>query len=327
MTVSLLAFALVFAGCEDDKVETETPKTDEKAPAENGKKADEEADEKAAEDDGPSYESLADAYGELETTYDEKDEAPAGLAAQMREWGQQMMYMHEHDGHMMGQHGMMGEHGMKGMHGGGEGDEPGSPSFGPHMPAHMSGFGQWHRQMSDFHQAEAKERKQTGDEKLAQQHRMMARRHAAMAEKLESEQQRERVEIDEENLASAGKSLYENACATCHADNGAGVTQAFPPLAGAEMVTGDKELLIRITLHGMEGPLRVKDENYNGFMPSFAGRFSNQELAAILTYIRTSWGNDAGAVSPETVGEVREETRDSPGALSTIKEGLAPTVE
>lgn len=325
-TATLLActLAVVAVGCDDDKGTGQTPEARiDKTPGED-EQPDDQAPPSEPEPEGePNYASLADSYGELEAAYDEMDDAPAGLSSQMREWGLQMQYMHEHDGHMMSDDG--GE--SAAMHGGGEGDEPDAPDYGPHMPAHMSGFAEWHRQMSDFHEAEAKERRESGDEDIAKSHQMMARRHAAMAENLIQEEKRQPAELDEEQLAAQGESLYDNACATCHATDGTGVTKAFPPMVGAEMVTGDVELLTRITLHGMSGPLRVKGENYNGFMPSFAGRFSDDEIASILTYIRTSWGNDAGAVSSETVATIREKTKDTPGALSTIEEGIAPTVE
>lgn len=327
ITVCLLVttMMLVAAGCDDDKAATPNETEEQAKKATDDKSSDEaSADQESDEEpDKATYESLAKDYGDLESAYDEMSEAPTGMAAQMREWGLQMQYMHEHDGHMMPADDGEG-HDMQGR---AEGEDPDSPEYGPHMPAHLSGFAEWHRQMSDFHEAEAKERREAGDEAIAKSHKMMARRHAAMAEGLGRDEKREPVELDEEQLASQGKSLYDNACATCHATDGTGVTRAFPPMVGAEMVTGDVELLTRITLHGMSGPLRVKGENYNGFMPSFAGRFSNTEIASILTYIRTSWGNDAGAVDPATVAEIREKTKDSPGALSTIKEGIAPTVE
>ncbi|MGM0558662.1 MAG: c-type cytochrome [Myxococcota bacterium] len=327
ITVSTLALAIVFAGCDDDKVADVPPPGEEKSGTQEAEEADKEAADKAddePDDAEPTYEGLAESYSELQTAYEQLDQAPAGLAPQMQEWGMQMMYMHENKGHMADQRDEEGGHMMKGMHGD---EDPKGSEMGPHMPAHMSGFGEWHRQMSDFHEAEAKERKRAGDESIAKQHELMARQHAAMAESLTREDEREPVTIDDKTRAAAGESLYVNACATCHADDGTGVTDAFPPLAGADIVTGDTELLTRITLHGMSGPLRVKDQNYNGYMPSFAGRFSNDELAAILTYIRSSWGNEAAPVTAEAVAQVRKKTKDAPGAVSTIKEGLAPTVE
>lgn len=329
----LLMLGLACAGCDDDKG-VEAPagaeKTDKTAkgespPAKDEAPGDDETSgaEGEQKDAKPTYGDLADAYGELEAAYDELEEAPAGLAAQMREWGLQMQYMDEHDGHTMRDDLMdVPDEGMEG-----QVEDPSGGAYGPRMPAHMSGFDEWHRQMSDFHAAEAKERGQAGDSDLAGRHEMMAKRHTAMAKKLTIPEEREPVEVDEQALAEAGESLYVNACATCHAEDGTGVTRAFPPVAGADIGTGDPELLIRITLRGMYGPLRVGDQNYNGYMPSFAARFSNEEIAAILTYMRNSWGNEASAITPESVAEVRQTSKDTPGALSTIKQGLAPTVE
>jgi mono/diheme cytochrome c family protein len=70
-------------------------------------------------------------------------------------------------------------------------------------------------------------------------------------------------------------------------------------------VTGDKKLLISIVLKGMEGPIEVNGEQFNGTMPqhSFLG---NEEIANVLTYIRQNFGNNASAVSPQEVESVRK---------------------
>jgi mono/diheme cytochrome c family protein len=108
-----------------------------------------------------------------------------------------------------------------------------------------------------------------------------------------------------------GRRVY-NSCATCHQMDGQGVAGAYPPLAGAEWVTGDPRVLSRILLHGLQGPISVRGVLYNGAMPGWS-RLSDGEIAAVLTYIRNSWGNAAGAVSPDVVAEVRrsEATRAS----------------
>ncbi len=96
-------------------------------------------------------------------------------------------------------------------------------------------------------------------------------------------------------------------CAACHGRAGEG-TAAGPPLAGSEWVNGPAENLIRIQLRGLEGPVRVKGVTYDipGGMAPLA--FQNDEqIAAVLSFIRQSFGNNAPAVTPEEVAALRHE--------------------
>jgi mono/diheme cytochrome c family protein len=86
------------------------------------------------------------------------------------------------------------------------------------------------------------------------------------------------------------------------------VEGAFPPLAGSEMVTGSPEQLAAILLHGLHGPLRVKGKVYDGEMPEWGSKLKDEQIAAVLTYIRASFGNSAPPVNPELVKQVREAT-------------------
>lgn len=107
--------------------------------------------------------------------------------------------------------------------------------------------------------------------------------------------------------------VYSARCAACHQANGAGLPGVFPPLAGSEWVTGDEKVLIAAVLHGIDGPLTVKGQSYNGAMPAFASQVSDGEMAALLTHIRSQWGNSAEPISAETVAAVREETAGQSG--------------
>ena len=68
--------------------------------------------------------------------------------------------------------------------------------------------------------------------------------------------------------------------------------------------------LKRILLHGLKGRVTVKGETYDGNMPAFGARMSDEHIAAILTYIRSAWGNAAGPISPESVAATRAATTD-----------------
>ena len=96
-------------------------------------------------------------------------------------------------------------------------------------------------------------------------------------------------------------------CSTCHGQGGEG-TAAAPPLAGSEWVNGPEENLIRIQLRGLRGPIKVKGLEYNiaGGMAALAYQ-SDEQIAAVLTYVRSSFGNSASAVSPAAVATLRGE--------------------
>lgn len=98
-----------------------------------------------------------------------------------------------------------------------------------------------------------------------------------------------------------GEKLFMANCAACHQADGQGVKGAFPPLAGSRIVTNaNPELLINIILQGYNARTEY------GQMPSFAQRLTDEEIAAIANHERSSWGNNAAAISPEEVAKIRE---------------------
>lgn len=105
----------------------------------------------------------------------------------------------------------------------------------------------------------------------------------------------------------------EGSCYTCHRDHGDGIVRIYPPLVGSEWVNGDKDRLIKLTLHGIWGKIRVRGEIFEPAlgvppMTAIGNFFTDAEVAAALTYVRNSWGNDASLVTPEEVKRVRAET-------------------
>lgn len=106
------------------------------------------------------------------------------------------------------------------------------------------------------------------------------------------------VEIPEELLA--GKKVYDAYCGACHMANGKGVPSMNPPLIATEYVLGDKDRLIGIVLNGMQDPIEINGETYQNIMASHAF-LSDQQIADVLTYVRQSFGNNAGSVTVEEV--------------------------
>ena len=105
-----------------------------------------------------------------------------------------------------------------------------------------------------------------------------------------------------------GKQLFGGKCAACHQGSGLGVAGVFPPVAASEWVIGDEKILANILLHGINGELIVKGNTYKGAMPAWKS-LRDDELAAVLTYIRSDWGNAAPAIKAETIKIQRELTK------------------
>ncbi len=108
------------------------------------------------------------------------------------------------------------------------------------------------------------------------------------------------------DLMAAGQKVYLANCSACHQANGQGLKGAFPPLANSDFLKGDRKNVIGAALFGLSGPLTVNGEDYNGVMPSL-GHLPDQDLAAAITYVFGSWGNDLAAVSVEEVAAIRAE--------------------
>ena len=109
-----------------------------------------------------------------------------------------------------------------------------------------------------------------------------------------------------DELMAKGQGVYNANCAACHQPNGQGLAGAFPPLAGSDFLKGDRKKVMSAALFGLSGPITVNGVEYNGVMPSL-GHLPDEDLAAALTYVFASWGNDGAAVSVEEVAALRAE--------------------
>ncbi len=115
------------------------------------------------------------------------------------------------------------------------------------------------------------------------------------------------------DLYKLGKTIYakEGYCSTCHQADGNGLSASgFPPLAGTKWALGNEDRLIKIVLKGLLGPIEVNGKQYAGQVPMtpFGGLLNDKEVAAVLTYIRNSFGNKASVIQPEKVKAVRAAT-------------------
>ena len=102
-----------------------------------------------------------------------------------------------------------------------------------------------------------------------------------------------------------GDMVYAGVCQACHQADGKGVEGKYPPLAGSEWLMQDSFTPVRIVLFGLEGEIRVKGNGFNNKMPQFQDKLSNEEIAAAVSYARSSFGNKGAAVVPAQVDSMR----------------------
>jgi len=126
------------------------------------------------------------------------------------------------------------------------------------------------------------------------------------------------------HLAAADQKTYmlgskvfarEAHCMTCHQANGQGLGNVYPTLIGSPWVIGNEDRLIKLTLHGVWGKMDVSGQIFDPAlgvppMTAFHSLLNDQELAAVLTFVRNSWGNKASIITPEQVKAVREANLD-----------------
>jgi mono/diheme cytochrome c family protein len=104
-----------------------------------------------------------------------------------------------------------------------------------------------------------------------------------------------------------GKQVFQT-CAACHQPDGKGSSALHaPPLAGSDWAQAEgPNRVIRIVLNGLSGPITVSGAQYGeGAMPAFKDAFSDEQIAAVLSYVRQEWGNKAAPVKPEQVKAIR----------------------
>jgi glucose/arabinose dehydrogenase len=113
-----------------------------------------------------------------------------------------------------------------------------------------------------------------------------------------------------ETSASRGSALFLLNCAACHQADGRGLPGIFPPLARSDYLMADKTRSIRIAIQGTSGPMVVNGVEYQGVMPA-PPSLDDQQVADILTYVRSAWGNEGDAVTLAEVQSVRAALADA----------------
>jgi mono/diheme cytochrome c family protein len=107
---------------------------------------------------------------------------------------------------------------------------------------------------------------------------------------------------------SAGEKVYKKYCISCHQEDGGGVPHLNPPLINTSYVLGEKERLIKIVLHGLNENIEIDDETFSNAMPALS-ILKDQQIADVLTFVRSSFGNKASAITAAEVKAVRSKKK------------------
>ncbi len=111
-----------------------------------------------------------------------------------------------------------------------------------------------------------------------------------------------------EDPLEKGKQIYSSTCQACHQASGAGIPGAFPPLALSPWVAGPPKRFVAIVLHGLQGEITVENNKFQGVMPAFKAQLSAEDIAAVTSFVRQSFGNKADPVSVDLVKAAIKET-------------------
>jgi mono/diheme cytochrome c family protein len=120
---------------------------------------------------------------------------------------------------------------------------------------------------------------------------------------------------EEQQRFQAGAAIYKNVCVGCHQEDGRGKEKLAPTLVESRYANGEPTAAMRILLAGKEGAI--------GLMPPLGGALSDEQMAAVLTYIRREWGNTGTPVQPDEVTEIRglTKTRARPWTDAELTQG------
>ena len=113
-----------------------------------------------------------------------------------------------------------------------------------------------------------------------------------------------------------GKKVFAQNCATCHQANGQGVPGQYPPLAGSEFTTGGSRRMAMIVLKGLQGPVKVKGQQYGSAVMQPWETLGDQKVADVITYERSEWGNTASPVTKEQIAALRKELASHPASFT-----------
>jgi mono/diheme cytochrome c family protein len=108
------------------------------------------------------------------------------------------------------------------------------------------------------------------------------------------------------SITQRGQKIYEQTCLTCHQADAGGVPGMTPPLQKSPYVQGPAMKVIGIVLNGLNDGVEIDGETYTNPMPPFGTVLKDQDIADVLTYLRSHFGNKASPISVTQVSQIRQ---------------------
>ncbi len=127
----------------------------------------------------------------------------------------------------------------------------------------------------------------------------------------------------EQKLFATGQQVYSTLCTACHQPNGQGMDGLAPSLIDSEWVLGKPDILPKIILHGLTGPIKVSGQNWALEMPPLGAALSDEQVAGVATYIRREWDHTASPISLDLVTKIRAETKTRTKGWTAEELGMA----
>lgn len=148
--------------------------------------------------------------------------------------------------------------------------------------------GEWYGQLGSLHRQLATFHLRHAQPKLGKLNRRISQSYTRMQSMIPGLSEPADIPYNTRATPSflSGAYLYGQNCASCHGNEAEGLAGIFPPLVDSQWITGNATVPIRILLHGLSGPIKVRGRKYSGRMPSFKARLSAAEMVAILNFLR-----------------------------------------
>ena len=115
---------------------------------------------------------------------------------------------------------------------------------------------------------------------------------------------------NEQALFDTGKTVYHTLCTACHQPNGQGMDGLAPSLVDSDWVLGNADILSKIVIHGLTGPIKVNGQAWSLEMPPLGPALSDEQVAGVVTYIRREWEHTSSAVTVDSVKKIRADFKD-----------------
>lgn len=117
-----------------------------------------------------------------------------------------------------------------------------------------------------------------------------------------------------------GEDVFNKTCVACHQPGGTGKDGLAPPLVGSEWVLAPgPNRIARVVLNGFTGPVTVKGKEWNLTMVPWKDTFDDEHIAAVLTYVRSAWGNNASPVTPQQIAAARKDVHSGPMTVPELE--------